>query len=213
MDHSSQSQYSQWPEILNDPQALRGEDRRNVIDYYKYWETEAIRADLDQRRHPFAVMVENLAIDFNVGTVLRNCNAFLAERLWLVGHNRWDRRGAMGVHNYEHLSKAKDSRPVIEEYRERGYSIVAVDNQPGAENMLQFQWPQKSLMIFGQEQIGISPWSRAEADHLIYIPQWGSVRSLNVGVASGLAMFSWAGQHAAQSDGFHTNNPTAEKAE
>jgi len=198
MDH--QSSYSQWPAELQGVPEL-AEDRRNVIDYYKYWQTEAIKADLDQKRHPFAVMVENLAIDFNIGTVLRNANAFLAERVWISGHSKWDRRGAMGVQNYEHISKTRDSLEVIDQYRQDGYAIVAIDNQPGSKDITQFEWPEKSLMIFGQEQIGVSPWSLAASDHMVYIPQWGSVRSLNVGVASGVAMFSWASQWAANPSG------------
>ena len=184
-----------WPQELEDPEQTVA-DRRNIIDHYKYWETEAIRADLDQRRHPFAVMVENLAIDFNIGTVLRNSNAFLAEKMWIAGSGSWDRRGAQGVQNYEHVEKVRNGLEVIEQYKERGYSIIAIDNQPGAKNMMEFEWPKDSLMIFGQESIGVSPWSLEAADHLLYIPQWGSVRSLNVGVASGLAMYSWAAQHA-----------------
>ena len=186
-----------WPEQLDSPLAQPA-DRRNIIDYYKYWEQDAIKADLDQRRHPFVVMVENLAIDFNIGTVLRNANAFLAEKVWITGSGSWDRRGAMGVQNYERIEKVRNSMDVIEQHRERGYKIVAVDNQPGAENMMEFEWPEKSLMIFGQESIGVSPWSIEAADHLVYIPQWGSVRSLNVGVASGLTMYSWAAQHAVE---------------
>jgi len=208
---SEQPSYSQWPEHLQGIPECH-EDRRNVIDYYKYWQTDAIRADLDTRRHPFAVMVENLAIDFNVGTVIRNANAFLAQRVWIAGHGKWDRRGAMGVQNYEHVSKSQDSMEVIEQYRQDGYSIIAIDNQPGSKDMTHFQWPEKSLMVFGQEQIGVSPWALQAADHLVYIPQWGSVRSLNVGVASGLAMFSWASQWARHPGGFAPEQVSHETA-
>lgn len=186
-----------WPEELDHPLA-RPQDRRNIIDYYKYWNEDAIRADLDQRRHPFAVMVENLAIDYNIGTVLRNANAFLAQKMWIAGSGSWDRRGAMGVQNYEHVEKTRSGLEVIEHYKQQGYGIVAVDNQPGAQNIMEFEWPRECLMIFGQENIGVSPWSIEAADALVYIPQWGSVRSLNVGVASGLAMYSWAAQWATE---------------
>ncbi len=113
-----------------------------------------------------------------------------------LGCRTWDKRGAVGAYHYEHVSKAPDSLEVINSYKDQGYSIVVLDNQDGAENMCDFKWPEKSLMVFGQEQIGVSPWAQEAADHCVYIPQWGSVRSLNVGVASGLAMFSWASQHA-----------------
>ena len=55
-------------------------DRRNVVDRYRYWSMEAIVADLDSRRHPFHVAIENWQHDFNIGTIVRTANAFLARR-------------------------------------------------------------------------------------------------------------------------------------
>ena len=69
-----------------DPELLAHGDRRNVVDRYRYWALDAIVADLDTRRHPFHVAVENWRHDRNIGAVVRNANAFLAE--YLPGHNR-----------------------------------------------------------------------------------------------------------------------------
>jgi len=181
-----------WPEELLEPII---NDRRNLIDHYKYWKEEAIIADLDQRRHSFAVICENLANDFNVGTTVRNCNAFLAKEIWIIGRRGWDKRGAVGTYKYQHVHYAPTSVEVIEDFRARDYHIVAIDNQEGASNIYDYHWAEKTLMIFGQEQIGVSPESLSLADECLYIPQFGSTRSLNVGVASGMAMFSWIGQH------------------
>jgi len=184
-----------WPAPLNDPDALPP-DTRNLIDHYKYWEVEAIKADLDMQRHQFVVLCENIAYDFNIATVIRNANAFLASRVIVCGRKSWDRRGAVGTHHYQHVSYQPDGREAVTQLQSEGYQIVAVDQAPQAQNLHTFQWPEKSVMIMGQEQIGVSPWLIEAADSCVYIPQWGSTRSLNVGVASGLAMNSWAMQHA-----------------
>ena len=184
-----------WPKQLSDPDDLP-QDRRNLIDPYKYWSEEAVIADLDTRRHQFVVLCENLAYDFNISTVVRNANAFLAAEVWICGRRQWDKRGAVGTHKYQHMRFSPDAREVVEEHRERGYEIIAVDQTKSALNLHGYSWPEKSLMVFGQEQIGISPWLLQAADQVVFIPQWGSTRSINVGVASGLAMNSWAMQHA-----------------
>lgn len=85
-----------------------GHDGRNVIDAYAYWETEAIAADLDEGRHDFAVVLENFAHDFNIGSAVRNCNAFLGAEVFILGRRGWDRRGAVGTHNYEHVTSVPD---------------------------------------------------------------------------------------------------------
>ena len=58
-----------------DPELLAEGDTRNVVDAYRYWKREAIVADIDARRHPLHVAIENFAHDANIGTVVRTANA------------------------------------------------------------------------------------------------------------------------------------------
>lgn len=164
-------------------------DNRNVIDHYKYWHEDAIRADLDRHRHPFVVMAENFAHDFNISTLLRNANAFLAQEIWVVGRPVWDNRGSMGANHYQHLHRSRSFQDALQGLR--AWTPVVIDNIEGAEPLDSFVWPERPLMIFGQESIGVSPPALRAASHAVYIPQYGSVRSLNVGVASGIAMYDF----------------------
>lgn len=164
-------------------------DRRNVIDHYKYWEHEAIVADLDTRRNELVIVCENFAYDFNISTVVRNSNAFLCNCIWIVGRKKFDRRGACGTHKYEHIHHAESIDEVLSNYD--GYRIVAVDNVDGAQTINDYRWWQRSIMILGQEQIGVSNNSLAQADDIVFIPQVGSTRSINVGSASAIAMYDY----------------------
>jgi tRNA G18 (ribose-2'-O)-methylase SpoU len=170
--------------------ALR--DPRNLIDHFKYWRHDAILAALDARRHEFVVVLENFAYDFNIATAIRNANAFLAREVWIVGRRRFDRRGAMGTHRYQHVRHTKDEPALLARLKDDGMRIVAVDNVPGAVSMIGYAWQANSVLVFGQEQIGVAPYALATADDVVYIPQYGSTRSINVGTASGIAMYSYA---------------------
>ena len=86
-----------------DPELLAGGDRRNVVDAYRYWTREAIVADIDSRRHPLHVAIENFGHDANIGTVVRTANAFAAAAVHIVGRRRWNRRGAMVTDRYQRL--------------------------------------------------------------------------------------------------------------
>jgi tRNA G18 (ribose-2'-O)-methylase SpoU len=157
---------------------------RNVVDSYRYWETEAVKADLDLRRHEFSILIVNELREFNVGTVVRNSNAFLGKRIYLLGHKRYDRRGAVGTYLYEHIVHVRSLAELPE------LPIVSVDNVEGASPIEDFVWPEEHfLMAFGQEQVGLPPELLARAASTVYITQYGSVRSLNVGTASGIAMY------------------------
>ncbi len=166
------------------------EDTRNVIDYYKYWETDAITADLDTKRHNFSILASNLSYDFNIGSVIRNANAFLAQEVILYGRKQYDRRGTIGTHHYTHFRHVREAQDIAEIVCDS--VLVAVDNLDHAESLDTFIWPDKHVIIaFGQEQIGLPDEILDLADHLVYIQQFGSIRSLNVGCASGIVMYDY----------------------
>ena len=167
------------------------EDTRNIIDFYKYWDQEAILADLDSKRNDFVVVVERVNGDFNFSTIVRNCNAFLGKKVIRCGIKKWDKRGAVGTHHYEHLQYSDNILDVLRDYRNDGYRIVAIDNVGDAKVINEYNWSSKSVMVFGEEGRGLSDEVLEFADDIVYIKQYGSVRSLNVGTASGIIMYDY----------------------
>lgn len=164
-------------------------ETRNIIDYYWYWKHEAIVADLDRKRNRFAVFCSNLYNDFNVASIVRNANAFLASMVYVYGRRKWDRRGSVGAHNYIHLKYLKEDFD-IESLKEH-YNFVAIDNIDGAEPIDNFVWPDNPLMFFGQEQVGLPKHIIKMCPNVVFIRQFGSVRSLNVACASAIAMYDF----------------------
>lgn len=179
-----------------DPELLAEGDRRNVVDQYRYWSREAIVADLDKRRHPFHVAIENFEHDANIGTVVRTANAFLAAEVHIVGKRRWNRRGAMVTDRYQHVRHHPDVATLVEWARSEGLAVVAVDNVPGSVPLETVKLPRECVLLFGQEGPGVSPDARMTADVTVSITQFGSTRSINAGVAAGIVMHSWIREHA-----------------
>lgn len=167
------------------------EDTRNVSDFYKYWENEAIIADLDNKRNDFVIAVERINGDFNFSTVIRNCNAFLGRMIYRCGKRQYDKRGTVGTHHYEHVEYSENVVDLVNYYRSEGYRIVAIDNVGEAQDIRSYRWEPKSFMLFGEEGRGLSKEAIELADDIVYIPQFGSVRSLNIGTASGIAMYDY----------------------
>jgi len=186
-----------WPDDPRlDGDLLAHGDRRNVVDRYRYWRHDAIVTDLDARRHDFHVAIENWRHDLNIGTVVRSANAFLAREVHIVGHRRWNRRGAMVTDRYQHIRHHPDLADLAGYCGERDLPIVAVDNLPGAVPLETVALPRRCLLLFGQEGPGLSAAARDVATLVCSIAQYGSTRSINAGVASGIAMHTWIRQHA-----------------
>jgi tRNA G18 (ribose-2'-O)-methylase SpoU len=186
-----------WPDDDRyDPELLASGDRRNVADRYRYWTVEAIVADLDRRRHPFHVAIENFGHDLNIGTVVRTANAFLAAEVHIVGRRRWNRRGAMVTDRYQHVRHHPDVAALAAFALGARLTVVAVDNSPGAVPLETTSLPERALLLFGQEGAGLTPEARRAAAVTVSIAQFGSTRSLNAGVAAGIAMHAWIRRHA-----------------
>ena len=186
-----------WPDDPRlDPELLAGGDRRNVVDDYRYWSREAIVAELDSRRHPFHVAVENWEHDLNIGTVVRNANAFMAAGVHIVGRRRWNRRGAMVTDRYQHVTHHPDVADLVAWADTAGLDVVGIDNLPGSVPLESTVLPERCVLVFGQEGPGLSDAVREVATMVCSIAQYGSTRSINAGVASGIAMHAWIRQHA-----------------
>ncbi|MBO1902810.1 RNA methyltransferase [Leucobacter weissii] len=186
-----------WPaDSRFDPELLAHGDTRNVVDRYRYWRMEAIVADLDRQRHPFHVAIENWQHDMNIGSVVRSANAFAADAVHIVGRRRWNKRGAMVTDRYQHVDHHESIAALAAWAQARRLPIVAIDNVPGCVPMETLDWPERCVMLFGQEGPGLTEEAIAAAEVVVEITQYGSTRSINASAAAAVAMYSWVQQHS-----------------
>lgn len=222
-----------------DTELLDNGDRRNVLDRYRYWTVEAIKADLDARgRHGFDVAVENWTHDFNIGSMVRTANAFAASHVYIVGPHKWNRKGALMTELYQHVEHRATIEDLVTRWRAgiadeitaleawlsggapasgmpsdgdmsavrsaveerlrvlRGAKVIALDIIPGAVPIETYRFPERCLMLFGAEGPGLSEKAVSMADDVVYISQFGSVRSINAGAAAAVSMHCWVALHA-----------------
>lgn len=176
-----------------DTALLQSGDTRNVEDRYRNWTVEAIVADLDKTRSKLHVAIENWQHDFNIGTIVRSANAFNVTAVHIIGKRHWNRRGAMVTDRYLHIFHHK----TVDDFAQavHGKEIIAVDNFEGAQELGKTTLPKNAVLVFGGEGPGISKELQKHADTMVKIEQFGSTRSINVGVAAGIVMYEWIRQH------------------
>jgi tRNA G18 (ribose-2'-O)-methylase SpoU len=179
-----------------DPALLRGGDRRNVIDRYRYWTLEAIVADLDLHRHAFHVAIENWQHDFNIGSIVRTANAFAAAEVHIIGKKRWNRRGAMVTDRYQHVRHHATVDDFAAWAAEAGLTVIGIDNVDDSEPIETADLPRDCVLVFGQEGPGLSDQAREACERTLSIAQFGSTRSINAGAAAAIAMHAWIRAHA-----------------
>jgi tRNA G18 (ribose-2'-O)-methylase SpoU len=183
-----------WPiDSKYDSELLANGDARNVIDKYRYWTVDAIKADLSLTRVDLHVAIENWQHDLNIGTIVRNANAFNVSTVHIIGKRHWNRRGAMVTDRYLDIQQHSTVDVFVAAVKDR--HIIAIDNMPGSVPLSQTILPQKAVLVFGGEGPGLTDEMVKASEMMVAIEQFGSTRSVNVGVASGIVMYEWTQQH------------------
>jgi len=168
------------------------QDTRNVVDEFKGMTVDAIRESLDARRHSLQIAVENIERDFNMGTIVRNANAFNVSVVHIIGRRQWNKRGAMATDKYLHVIYHSSVNAFAASVTGR---IIGIDNIAGSIPLASATLPSDAILVFGSEGAGLSSEMIAACEEIVAIEQFGSTRSVNVGVASGIAMYAWLQQH------------------
>ena len=182
-----------WPHDPRlDPVLLAEGDRRNVADHYRYWTVEAIVADLDTRRAPLHVAIQNWEHDFNIGSIVRTANAFNVAGVHIVGRRRWNRRGAMVTDRYLHVHHHESVASLADWAETAGVVLVGVDNLAGSVPLEGVRLPRHCCLVFGSEGPGLTDDMVSACSQLVSITQHGSTRSLNAGAAAAIAMYHWS---------------------
>lgn len=167
-------------------------DTRNLIDEYKGLPNEEVLSRLDQKRTSLEIAIENLSHDFNIGTIVRNANAFNVAKVHILGKRKYNRRGAMVTDKYLHMNHFENIADFVADAHARGKIVVAIDNnRPESKPLQGAKLQPNSILVFGSESDGISQELLDLADCCYYIEQLGSTRSINVGCASAVALYEF----------------------
>lgn len=170
------------------------EDTRNVVDEFKGIPQEEIIAKLDERHSDYLeIAVDNVTRDFNMGTIIRTANAFGVRHVHVVGRKQWNKRGAMMTDTYLHVHYHQTAEEFMQAIH--GKTLIAVDNVEGSRMLGDKDLPRNAVLLFGAEGPGIREELLEEATEIVAIEQYGSTRSINVGVAAGIVMYEWVRVH------------------
>ncbi len=180
-----------------DPELAEHGDPRNVIDQYKTWSVAAIKTDLAQRAFPLHIAIENYQHDYNIGSIVRSANAFNVSAVHIIGKKHWNRRGAMATEKYLHVEHHQSSDDFLDWHQQhtKDYDLIGIDNVAGSTPLSRAPLPEQSILIFGQEGPGLSEQMQQACACLIAIEQFGSTRSVNVGVAAGIILYEYVRRH------------------
>jgi tRNA G18 (ribose-2'-O)-methylase SpoU len=168
----------------------------NVLDHLKTKTVTEIKEYYINNTIPAASAMMHVTGDFNLSTLIRNSNFFGYEKVFYVGGKKhYDRRGTVGTHNYIDITFIKTEEEFVNIIKDQGYTLISIENNVNYECSDLFQFMDnvnvkdiKPIFIFGEEQKGLSDYILDNSEHILTISGKGTVRSLNVGTASGIVL-------------------------
>lgn len=168
----------------------------NVLDHLKTKTVPEIKEYYINNTIPAASAMMHVTGDFNLSTLIRNSNFFGYEKVFYVGGKKhYDRRGTVGTHNYIDITFIKTEEEFVKIIKDQGYTLISIENNVNYECSDLFQFMDnvnvkdiKPIFIFGEEQKGLSDYILDNSEHILTISGKGTVRSLNVGTASGIVL-------------------------
>jgi len=165
----------------------------NVLDSLKEYSIPDIANYCASNSIDASVGMVNINGDFNLSTMVRNANFFGFRDVHYVGKKKWDKRGSVGTHHYTPMFHHADEYSFILQCSNR--ILIGIENNIPEYSYKTFNLFDYELnnvfdpiFIFGEESKGLSNTILDRCDIILTIPNYGSVRSLNVGTTSGIVM-------------------------
>lgn len=174
----------------------------NVVDAYKHLPVEELKQIADANRLPFAVGLANITGDLNTGVIIRTSCVFGAEKVFIFGRRKYDRRSTVGAHHYIDIVAQTTINGPADEFdwnimlhtiRVNGYTPVLIEQNGEPIDSLNVSLHSPICLVFGAEDKGI-PAEVCRTELCYSIPQPGILRSLNVSTAAGIAIWNVARQ-------------------
>lgn len=201
--------YVNYMENMED-RRLEGKNQAELIDMYKSFRSEAglsFERDVYLEQEPgdrlspledsipFAVLAHNLRSAFNVGSIIRSTDCFGLEGVHLSGYSSSPehvtvKSAARGCQEWIPLKRWDSPFDCIEWHKQNGYSIIALESGEDIPEIGELHWPQKGLIILGNEELGIAPELMEKANIKVSIPMCGRKASMNVAGAFAITAFS-----------------------
>tara|TARA_B100000315_G_scaffold178022_1_gene166659 strand:- start:150 stop:605 length:456 start_codon:yes stop_codon:yes gene_type:complete len=139
------------------------------------------------------LFAHNIRSLWNVGSFFRTADAFGVEKLYLTGYTglpprREISKTALGADEWIPWEHHQDPKKVIEELKNDGVRIVALEITQKAEDISVYASPEKVCLLVGHEVTGVPQELLDLCDDHVQIPMQGKKESLNVAVATGVAL-------------------------
>ncbi len=159
-----------------------------------------MKKKINNKENSNILILPDIRSAINVGAIFRTADAVGIDKIYLVGctprpTDKFDRvqkdiaKSALGAETWIPWEYKKTLLPLMKSLRKQGCEIVALEQDKKAIDYHEYKKPRKMAFIIGSEVTGLSKKVLDICDKVVEIPMHGKKESLNVSVATGVALF------------------------
>ncbi len=157
-----------------------------------------IKRVLQHRQPDLTVVIENISDPHNVSAILRTCDAVGVGKVHLVytveKFPDISKKSSASAKKWIEIEKHKSLEECYEKLHKKGFKIIATAINEKSKDLYDFDLTEKVAIVMGNEHRGVSEEAQRLADHILQIPMWGMIQSLNVSVATAVILYEAARQ-------------------
>jgi tRNA (guanosine-2'-O-)-methyltransferase len=155
-----------------------------------------IEAYYQNKLQGFELLIDNVGDPHNVTAVARSSDGLGVGRINLYytqnvfpSLDMEGKRPGCGAHKWLDFNRVSDICVFAEQKKQEGFVFIGTRPPDGSDNLLDFIFPEKSVIVLGAEHSGMSPEVESVCDRFIHIPMVGLAESYNISVAAAIIMY------------------------
>ena len=148
------------------------------------------------------LILDNIRSRENVGSIFRSADAFGVSKIYLCGitpippHEKIS-KSALGADEFVPWEYSKRTIDIVKRLRKNGIKILALEQSKQSIDIRKLNQAKKIALVVGNEVVGVGKGILKSCDHIIEIKMHGKKESLNVSVATGIAIYELKNRPAA----------------
>lgn len=130
----------------------------------------------------------------NISQIARTASACAVEKMIICGNASLTPKIARDATSELSLSCHRSLAPVLKKLKKEGYHIVGIEQTSNSQNIHEYSFRRKTVIVIGNERLGINDDILALLDDVIEIPVWGMPHSYNAASAANMALYEYCRQ-------------------
>ncbi len=130
----------------------------------------------------------------NISQIARTASACAVGKMIICGNASLTQKIARDATSELSVSTHRSLGPVLKKLKKDGYNIVGIEQTSNSQNIHHFEFIRRTVLVIGNERLGINDEILAQLDDVIEIPVWGLPHSYNAASAANMALYEYCRQ-------------------